>query len=305
MPPSKTKTPAAAPNQVYGIFLIVLGALLIGFMPTSAKIAYNDGANALTVLLYRSIFGAAGLAIYLVWRRQPVHIGRENRRGAMLAALSHMGAAIGILGSIAYIDVSLASVILFLFPFVVAIVNHTRGVTRLTAPVLGLMVVAIGGLSLALGVSLDGLNMTGLALAFFGAAAIAWMVLSVSDFSSKVGPLQANLHMVLWAALYFAAIAVIAPATGLIAPLAHPAGIAGWLGMAGAGLTFTFGYVCFFVSAEIIGTTRASILSILEPVFIIAVAIIVLGEMLSTLQWVGMALVLGSLFAMELVRARN
>ncbi len=292
-------------SQAYGIFLIVMGAVLIGFMPTSAKIAYADGANALAVLLFRSIFGAAGLMLFLAMRRQRVMIDRKHFKSAAIAGVMHMVAAVGILGSIVYIDISLASVIIFLYPFIVAVVNHQRGTTRLGLSTIALMGLATLGLALALGVSFGTLHPMGIFLSALGAVAIAIMILGVSDISTKVGPLQANLHMVIWAAIYFAILAVLLPLTGWFDPLIYPQSLTGWIATAVAGLTFTFGYVLFFASADIIGTTRASVLSILEPVMIIGVAIAVLGERLSPLQWVGMVLVLGCLLMMELFRARQ
>jgi drug/metabolite transporter (DMT)-like permease len=53
----------------------------------------------------------------------------------------------------------------------------------------------------------------------------------------------------------------------------------------GTGVSFKLAYVLFFIGATVIGTTRASILSISEPVMIIVVAVLLIDERLTPIQW--------------------
>jgi drug/metabolite transporter (DMT)-like permease len=111
--------------------LILFGAVIIGLMPVSAKFAYLDGANALLVMLARSVIGVVALGGYIFLRGGSTRITLANLRRSFVSGIAHVFAAIGILASIVYIDISLANIILFLFPFPIAVIAHFRGDTPL------------------------------------------------------------------------------------------------------------------------------------------------------------------------------
>lgn len=303
MPPAETATPAVA-SQARGLLWVAVAALFIGIMPNAAKLAYGAGANPIAVLLVRALTAAAGLAAFLRLRGESLAIPGPYVRRTALAGFAMLFSAGGGMGAVAYIDVSLASVIFFTYPFFVAGVNHLLGRTRLSVADLLCMVAAFLGLALALGVSLTGMNATGVVLALASSFGITAMVLATTETSLALGTVRANLHMTLWAGGYFAALAVFGPLSGAMEPLRLPATAAGWFWLLAAGLSFTLGYLAFFASATILGATRASVLSILEPVMMIVLAVTLVGEVLSPAQVLGIGLVLGSLLALELVRRR-
>ncbi len=289
-------------SQAFGIGMILLGSVFVGVMPNAAKIAYQDGANPLALILLRTIFGALGMALFMIVRGRKFGIARTHVKQSAIAGIAQFFCALGFMGSVAYIDVSLASLLIFFFPFIVAVISHWRGDIRLTPMIVGCMIVATVGLGLALGVKFGELDMRGVYLAIIGAIAMATMVFSASSLSSAIGATPANFFMTCWAAFYYAAVALILPSFGIIEPMAFPSTSLGWIAIVATGVTFTMGYVLFFVSALIIGPTRASTLSIVEPVMIILFAVLLVGEWLNTIQWVGIVLVLSSLFAMEMFR---
>lgn len=287
-------------SQRTGIALILFGALVVGLMPSAAKIAYQEGANPLAVILLRSLVGVVGIGIYMLIRRYPFDIGWKAFQSSSITGVSQSLTSIGVMGSVAYIDVSLAMVIVFCFPFWVSIFNHYSGSTKLTLIILLCFTSALIGLGFVLGVNLGGLNVTGISLAVLGMFSMAIMVVIVSDSSKKIGPVTANFFMTGWTAVYFLIIAIFAPKLGLLENAIYPNTDLGWIAILGTGISFTLGYVLFFLGAAIIGTTRASILSISEPVMIILVAIFLVDEWLTSLQWFGIMLVIGSLVVIEL-----
>jgi drug/metabolite transporter (DMT)-like permease len=156
-------------------------------------------------------------------------------------------------------------------------VGWTRGIGIVTA-FAGLVL----GLQVEAGASLDPL---GLALA--GIAALVYAVLLL--LSSRVGrgipwtamALQTNVV----AALLFV------PLAAVLGEFAPPQSPVAWTGLVGVTLAYVFGIALFFLGVARSGAVRAAALSNLEPVVSIAGAVLVLGESLTVVQGVGVALV--------------
>ena len=102
-----TTTDNSAPSrQLRGLVLVVIGAIFFGFMPTAAKLSYQEGANPIALLVVRSALGLVGMAAFLILRGQKLPIPRSYIVPTALAGITLVFAAGGGMGSVAYIDVS-------------------------------------------------------------------------------------------------------------------------------------------------------------------------------------------------------
>lgn len=180
---------ASGPSrQGFGIGIVLFAGIFIGLLPNAAKIAYQEGANPLAVLTVRSVLGMMGLGIYLSVSGGRFKIGWPAFRFNAVPGAAYALASLGIMGAVAYIDVSLAILIVFLHPFFIAIVEHFRGGSRLTPVLVACIAVALVGLGLALAVRLDSLDTRGIGLAMTGAVAATAMVLLIVRVTKQVGP---------------------------------------------------------------------------------------------------------------------
>ena len=76
----------------------------------------------------------------------------------------------------------------------------------------------------------------------------------------------------------------------------------GWMGFAGVAIAHTIGTLTLFGAIPLLGAVRAAMITNLRPVIGILFAMLILGERMSATQGIGIAMVIASIFAMEMAR---
>lgn len=286
-------TSQATRQPLIGIALVLASAAALAVAPTAAKLALDSGGNTLTVVALRGAIGLALMGLLLAGSRQPFGVGRRTLAWCLCAGLFHALATYGFIGSVGYIPVSLAVPIVFTHPILVAVVSHWRGGERLTRRKLALALAALAGIALVLGREAGNLDPVGVGLAALAAAAVSGMILFIARAQKGATSTQANFHMT--------AVAVAALVAATIAGNAwsFPSGAVGWLGLTGAGVGVTVGFLTFFAAFRHIGPVRATMLGNVEPLLSTLFAVAVLGERLGPWQWSGVVLVVVALGLFE------
>ena len=269
-----------------GLVALGLSATAYGTVPILARVGYAAGLTPVSLLAFRYIATVALLFALFALFRQPMQAPRGQRwappvAGALLTVLTY-----GYLASIAYVPVSVAALVFFTYPMLVVL---SAGLLRMDrvgwTRAIGIVIAFVGlvlGLQVEAGTSLDP---RGLVLA--GGAALVFAVLLL--LSSRVGrgipwtamALQTNVV----AALLFV------PLAAILGELAPPQSPVAWTGLVGVTLGYVFGIALFFLGVARSGAVRAAALSNLEPVVSIAGAVLFLGESLTLVQGLGVALV--------------
>jgi drug/metabolite transporter (DMT)-like permease len=275
------------------ILLLVISALAVGLMPILSKIAFQNGSNPETVMVIRSAVGAAIIGVYIVLVQARLGIPKRLFVVAVLACLSGALMAYTSMKSLLYLDVGLSMLILFAHPFLVAFYFHHTGATLLTPVRLAWSVLAFAGLALALSVDFSKLSMFGIALAVASALLATVMIIAMASVNKEVGGPTTSFHVALWSLVLFTVVLLASRRMQL------PANQLGWLSAVGTGLLFAIVYVAFLIAFRLIGPSRATALSFLEPITAILFAAVIFGERLSLLQWGGVALVVFGLFMLE------
>lgn len=280
MPYMNTKHSAAT----VGSLLVALSALGYSTNPIFGKFAYQAGANAVSLLAIRYALATLGLWGLLLIRRDSAAV--SPRRLLQLLALGGLGqAVVSLLYFIAleHIGASLATGLFYTYPAYVAVVNIVRGEGLSRLGLAGLLFTA-AGTWLLLGSDLGGFTWGG-ALLIVASSLLYTLYVIVSEPWTRGTPaLVSTTYVTTGAAVVYLAIAVVT----------RPAmpGFGAFLAGGGLAICSTIlAMVTFFAGLPAIGATRAAIISTLEPVFTAMLAVLLLKEHLSSLQVLGILLV--------------
>ena len=284
-------------RQLFGAFLVVLSAAAIAVVPTLARFAYQGGSDTLTVITARSILTTVTCLVVMIILRRPLRIFR----GALIISLAlgvlYAVHLYGLLRAVVYLPVNLVIVIFYLHPLMVGATAFLAGREKMPWASFAALAAATVGLALAVGFSFGGLNAVGLALALM-AAVIAALIIIGSSHAMKGGAdsLAVTCYMMLSATIGLVVVSLVQ------GDLRLPLTVAGWAGFGGVAVAYTVGTVTFFAAIPLLGAVRATMISNLEPVIGILFAMAVLGESISPMRGIGIAMVIASIFVMEAAR---
>ncbi|MGE0723651.1 MAG: DMT family transporter [Alphaproteobacteria bacterium] len=294
-----TRPPASAGLPWRGIACMLVSSVGFGMAPSLARLAYDGGSEPLTAILVRFLTATAFVAVLMAVLRRPFGMRRRERFEAIGIGLVSGVMSYGYLAAVQHIPVSIAALVFFSFPALVAIASHLLALERLTAVRSIALVTAFVGIAGVVGVSHASLDPRGIALAFLAAVACAATIVWTSRLLPRAEVLAINLHAVATGSVVFLALVAIAggpqwPSTAL-----------GWTGLLAAGLAYALGYVAIFLAIALLGPFLSAMLANLEPIIAVAFAVAVLGEPLGAGQAGGMALVFLAIALLRIGRRRR
>ncbi len=291
---------ASPPRRIWlGSALIAVTAVSFGLITTASRFAYGAGSNAETLLLFR--FSCFALLMLPVQRLRGASLSLPAgalwptlAMGFFLAALSGC-----YLGSVAFIPVGLAVVLLYTFPFMVALLSVCFGRERMTLPKTAIMGAAFAGVLLAVGANSSVFDPRGIALALLAAVADSFAIVIGSVWVRRFDPLQLTLYACLWPV----------PAIGAYlfwsGRFHLPATDIGIAGLVAATLLFVLGNVCWMLGMRLLPPIRLALIFNLEAPTSIAAGALALGEPFGWRQLSGAAVVLGAVVALGLIDRRR
>lgn len=276
-------------NQMVGRAIALGAAIFYGFNTTLSRLAYDTGTTPVSLTLYRFLMSAVVMIALVLVLRKSWRL--EITPGLFAICVAGMFAtAIGHLGAVNYIPVSLAAIIFYTFPLLVVAwkrIAHREAVRR--NEILA-FVLAFIGIGIALGPDFHEFDPIGIALALTGAIGATVFILSYERF-----PPQTDSYVgATWIMLASVAIALLLLQFGF--DLVPPRESIGWLYLA---LITAASVISFIMSLQAISRIGGAIFAFLlnfEPVVILLLAWVVLGEQLSLERISGMALIVFALF---------
>lgn len=267
-----------------GVALVALSAAAFGAMGIFAKIAYRDGVDPLTLLGVR--FAIAGLCMLAILRARGERLPRGRTLGVLLVlgAVGYVGQAMAYFTALTMASAGLVALLLYVYPAIVAVAAAALFGDRITPVKAGALVVALAGTALTIG-DLGKGRPLGIVLGLVAAVAYATYILVSSRVVPRAGAIPS-------ATVVMLAAAVVLGGAMMLAGPAYPRSATGWAAIAALALLSTVvAIVAFFAGLERIGPAEASVVSTVEPVVTVALAVLVLLEPLSTVQLIGGTLI--------------
>src|SRR3990167_47949 len=239
-----------------GFFLVLLSAFCYGLQPLFAQYAYASGADPVGLLLVRFVIASAILLLFLRLRGVRLPRGRLARQN-LLVGVGYGLAALGYYTASRSTSVSLAVILMFSFPAFVTALSIIYLGERTSPLKLLSLVLALGGVLLATGLSFHG-ESSGVLWALFAALSYGAAIIYGTHSIRHEQPLASAAMVLLGCTLPFALAALY---WGAQLPSGGPA----WWSTLGLALFATIVPVAAFLAGSPhIGSSSASTLSTLE-----------------------------------------
>ncbi|MDQ7251545.1 DMT family transporter [Dongia sedimenti] len=269
--------------------LILLCAVFFSLITTFSRLAYDAGANPLTLVEARSAAFVIVIGAFQLVARRSLALPRRTLIATFPMSVGIMLMSIGYLASVYFIKVSLAVVILYSFPLLVALLAAVSGRERIALPKALAMLVAFGGLVMAIGLETESVDWRGVALVLMAALGIAGNLTFSGPYLDGVDSLTVNVWNNFWGAVVLGA--YLALASGVALPETGQ----GWAALGAVIGCYVVGLACMFGALKYLPPSQAAVMLNLEPVISITVAGLLLHEVTHLLQWLGVLIMLGAL----------
>lgn len=281
-----TKSPSAG---ITGPLTALASATFFAVITPIATFVYSAGGNSVTLVLVRLVAVVLLTILIAIILKQMPTIDRRKLPQLIAFALCTFGQGFCYLSSVAYIPVSLAALLLYTWPFMAAIASPLIGEKRPTNFQMICFLGAFAGLALAFAPSLDNLDPRGVILALLAGVFTVGLVLFGRVILQTASPLSVS--------LYGNAVAMVF--AGLFVPIMGgfvlPQTSTGAIALGFICIAFSLAIATQLIALRITKASVAAIIYNMEPVVSIAIAFILLGEILTPPQYMGGVIVLAAL----------
>jgi drug/metabolite transporter (DMT)-like permease len=283
---------------------LLLIALMMGANHVAARVAFNNGVDVATAVVFRSTVTVCVIGVLLALQRVRVSFTPRQKRFLPVIGLLIGVQSLCLYSSVARLPVALALLAFNTYPIWTALWAALLYKHPPERPLVVAMPVILVGLALALDVfgAASGLGASGqwarigagvaFALAAAGTFGMA-LVLTQHEAGDVDGRVRTATTMAIAAAV---ALATVALQGGFHLPTAP----AGWGGI--AALTFLYGtaFTIMFTVLPKLGVVGNSAIMNVEPVFALVLAWLILGQAIAPVQVMGALIVVGAVVTLGL-----
>jgi len=280
-------------SSIKGYILVVISACAFGTMGIANRFAYNHGADVASLMSARFLIVTLFYVVYMRIRgfswKVPL---RQGISLVILGLVFYANIVFFFYRAVQYISPAVASLILYTYPAIVGVMGHFFLGERLNSKKIVSLIIVMAGCALVVSGPMDRIAGRGIVYAVLTAVFYSVYIVGNRKILSDIHPVVSAAYMGASCAVYFLLFQVIQgtytfsfDAVTLTAMLV----LAFW--------STIIGILCFFKGMIILGASKSSIVSTIEPLFTALLAWLLLGDTISPLQWVGgICILLGVLF---------
>ncbi|WP_317326833.1 DMT family transporter [Turicibacter sanguinis] len=282
-------------KQNQGVLLTILSAFLFGFTPILAKWTYSGGSNAISLTFYRALFSLPVLYGILKYRKVSLKMTKSQWIHLLIVGiLGQTVTTITLYATYDYLSVGMATTLHFVYPaFVVlaAVLYFKEKWTR--AKVISIILAMIGMLCF---IDLSGhISLYGVFLALVSGMTYAFFILYID----KSGLKELDSFKLTFYINLVVSAAVFVYGMGTHSLMINLTPIAWGLTLIISLLVSVFAVALLQIGIKLIGSTKASILCLFEPITSVVFGLILLHEDLTILKLTGCILILLSAYAIS------
>jgi len=266
-------------EKTKGILYIILSACAFGIMPILAKLSYRGGANTYSTLFLRFLFAAIMLFYYL--KTKGISMKLTKKQLILITVIGVFGftlATSSLYMSYNYISIGMASMIFYIYPSIVTILAYVVYKEKIYSRKIISLMISLIGIYILIDKGSVNFNIKGIMFAGIAAVLYSLYVLGASHkefkninsyvltfyiscasatvmFMAAKATNNFNIDISFYALVAILLIAFISTVVALMA---------------------------FLEGVRLIGPSKASILSTIEPIVSLILGIIILGEPISS-----------------------
>ncbi|ACB86282.1 DMT family transporter [Natranaerobius thermophilus] len=287
-----------------GIFITAVSAIGFGSMTVLAQLAYASGANTMDLLTIRFTVAALIFGIIIGCMALTNHLKWQLSWKQVLTLIALGASGYGIFSSmyfhgVSLIPASLAGFLLFTYPVMVCILAYFLGEEPVDSQKILALAVSLCGSIFVLGPVVEDVNWEGVTFVMLAAFLYSLYVVGSSRILKDVHWFPASAILTISCAGFFLGRELIFNNGYNLANINDEIMFYGVI----LGVFSTLiAIACFYLGLSLIGPSRASIISTLEPVSSACLAALIFNEQLSILQLIGASCILLSILIIQKAR---
>jgi drug/metabolite transporter (DMT)-like permease len=273
-------------DRLVGVALIVVSASSFGAMAIFARLAYEAGTDPITVLFLRFTIAAVFMVAVMAVKGIAFPRGHTLISLSLMGALGYVGFSLAFFTALTMAPAGLVAILLYLYPAFVTILATIFLKKPVTVFTIAALSITFSGTVLIIGLDSGNGQILGIVLGITAAVLYSIYIIVGSKVLLNAGAFPASTVVIISAGVIFSGIVAVKGAH-------FPSTLTGWIAVVAIALVSTvLAIVTFFAGLKKIDPANASMISTLEPVVTVSLAVIVLGESVSIPKIIGGIMIL-------------
>jgi drug/metabolite transporter (DMT)-like permease len=279
--------------NVRGLTAALLTPTFLGFAPIFGKLAYQSGSDPFTVAATRTVVAALILwIIYALFWRRYIYIFPAGLLGCVVVGMTNGVGSLFYYGGLQYLDASVVQLLNATYLIFVVVLARLGGQPLKQRTIIRVTLAMIAVVLLTGGITHQ-LNWLGAGLIMGNAILFAGTVIMSQRVLYEMPAQTFTLYVLTTMAI------VVVMARGAYRLEWIPQSPQAIAAIFALGITTALSRLTLFMGVRQLGTLQTVLISVLETAFALVMAFVFLNEQLSPIQWIGVAILLVSLFLVQ------